>query len=77
MTIHHTARHQVKAPEAGKVKAAIVAFVETSRTSRQQDAHRVAAEDDPTKFVRLFEFADRSAHQAHGTRTPCENRNRQ
>ncbi len=28
MTIHHTARHQVKAPEAGKVKAAIAADAE-------------------------------------------------
>jgi hypothetical protein len=27
----------------------------------------VAAEDDPTKSAHLFEFADQSAHQAHGT----------
>jgi hypothetical protein len=28
VTIHHTARYQVRAPEAGKVKAAIAAFAE-------------------------------------------------
>ena len=28
MTIHHTARYQVKPPETGKVKAAIAAFAE-------------------------------------------------
>jgi hypothetical protein len=24
-------------------------------------------EDDPTKFVHLFEFADEAAHRAHGS----------
>ena len=27
----------------------------------------MAAEDDPAKFVHLFEFANQSAQQAHGT----------
>ena len=35
--------------------------------ARQQDAHRVAAEDDPAKVARLFEFTGQSAQQAHGT----------
>jgi quinol monooxygenase YgiN len=67
--IYQTAHYQVKASAVDKVKAAIAEFVayvaqnepgSTMYTAWQQ-------EDDPTKFVHLFEFADEAAHQAHGS----------
>ena len=69
MPIYQTAHYQVSAPAVDKVKAAIAEFVayvaqnepgSTMYTAWQQ-------EDDPTKFVHLFEFADEAAHQAHGS----------
>ena len=38
--------------------------------ARQQDAHRVAAEDDPAKVARLFEFTGQSIALS-GSRTLC------
>ena len=69
MPIYQTAHYQVSASAVDKVKAAIAEFVayvaqnepgSTMYTAWQQ-------EDDPTKFVHLFEFADEAAHQAHGS----------
>jgi quinol monooxygenase YgiN len=66
--IYQTARYQVNPAAVDKVRTAITEFVEyvtdnepgtTMYTAWQQ-------EDDPTKFVHLFEFADDSAHEAHG-----------
>ena len=68
MPIYQTAHYQVNASAVDKVTAAISEFVghvagnepgSTMYTAWQQ-------KDDPTRFVHLFEFADESAHQAHG-----------
>ena len=68
MPIYQTAHYQVRASAVEKVKAAIAEFVayvaEHEPGSRMYTAWQ--QEDDPTKFVHLFEFADEAAHQAHG-----------
>ena len=51
------------------MKAAIAEFVEYV-TGHEPGTRIYTAwqqEDDPTKFVHLFEFADKEAHEAHGT----------
>jgi quinol monooxygenase YgiN len=67
--IYQTAQYQVKPEAVDRVKAAIVEFVDHVRqnepgskvyTSWQQ-------QDDPTKFVHLFEFANQAAHETHGS----------
>jgi quinol monooxygenase YgiN len=67
--IYQTAHYQVRASAVEKVKAAITEFVayvaEHEPGSRMYTAWQ--QEDDPTKFVHLFEFADEAAHQAHGS----------
>lgn len=52
-----------------KVKAAITEFVEYVAKNEPGSTMYTAwqQKDDPTRFVHLFEFADESAHQAHGT----------
>lgn len=68
MPIYQTAHYQVKASAVDKVKSAIVEFVEY--VAKNEPGSRMYTawqqKDDPTKFVHLFEFADESAHQAHG-----------
>ena len=69
MPIYQTARYQVKASAVDKVKSAIVDFVEYV-TANEPGSRMYAAwqqKDDPTRFVHLFEFADESAQQAHGS----------
>jgi quinol monooxygenase YgiN len=66
--IYQTAHYQVNPDAVDKVKAAITEFVDYVARS-EPGTHVYTAwqqEDDPTKFVHLFEFADESAHQAHG-----------
>jgi quinol monooxygenase YgiN len=51
------------------VCAAIVEFVDYVR--RTEPGTKLYAawqrQDDPTRFVHLFEFADQAAHEAHGS----------
>jgi quinol monooxygenase YgiN len=66
--IYQTAHYQVNPGAVARVKAAIAEFVEYV-TDNEPGTTRYTAwqqEDDPTKFVHLFEFADDSAHEAHG-----------
>ena len=69
MTIYQIAHYQVKPAAVEKVKAAIVEFVDY--VARNEPGSRVYTawqqQDDPTRFVHLFEFADEAAHAAHGT----------
>ena len=69
MPIYQTAHYQVQASAVDKVKAAIAEFVEY--VSKNEPGSRMYTawqqEDDPTRFVHLFEFADETAHRAHGS----------
>ena len=68
MPIYQTAHYQVNPGAVDKVKAAIAEFVEY--VTEHEPGTRVYTawqqQDDPTKFVHLFEFADEDAHNAHG-----------
>jgi quinol monooxygenase YgiN len=66
--IYQTAHYQVRASAVDKVKAAIAEFVDYVAKNEPGSTMYTAwqQEDDPTKFVHLFEFADEAAHQAHG-----------
>ena len=66
MPIYQTARYQVTASAVDKVKSAIAEFVEYVATNEPGSRMYTAwqEQDDPTKFVHLFEFADEAAHQA-------------
>ena len=68
MPIYQTAHYQVRASAVDKVRQAIEEFVayvaENEPGSRMYAAWQ--ADDDPTRFMHLFIFADESAHQAHG-----------
>jgi quinol monooxygenase YgiN len=67
--IYQTAHYQVRASAVDKVKAAIEDFV-AYVADHEPGSHMYRAwqqQDDPTKFVHLFEFADEVAHQAHGS----------
>jgi quinol monooxygenase YgiN len=69
MPIYQTAHYQVKASAVDKVTAAIADFVEYVAKNEQGSTMYTAwqQQDDPTKFVHLFEFEDEAAHQKHGT----------
>jgi quinol monooxygenase YgiN len=65
--IYQTAHYQVNASAVDKVTAAIAEFVEYI-TENEPGTRMYTAwqqEDDPTRFVHLFEFADEAAHRAH------------
>ena len=68
MPIYQTAHYRVNPGAVDKVKAAIAEFV--AYVTEHEPGTRIYTawqqEDDPTKFVHLFEFADEKAHQAHG-----------
>lgn len=68
MPIYQTAHYQVRPAAVDKVRAAIAEFVEYVRDAEPGTKMYTAwqQQDDPTKFVHLFEFADDSAHEAHG-----------
>jgi quinol monooxygenase YgiN len=67
--IYQTAHYQVKQEAVESVKAAIVELVDYVRQNEPGSKVYTAwqQQDDPTKFVHLFEFADEDAHQAHGS----------
>ena len=69
MAIYQTAHYQVNPGAVDKVKAAITEFV--GYVAENEPGTVVYAawqqQDDLTKFVHLFEFADAGAHQAHGS----------
>jgi quinol monooxygenase YgiN len=69
MPIYQTAHYQVKASAVDKVTAAIADFVEYVAKNEPGSTMYTAwqQQDDPTKFVHLFEFEDEAAHQKHGT----------
>ena len=69
MPIYQTAHYQVKQEAVESVKAAIVELVDYVRQNEPGSKVYTAwqQQDDPTKFVHLFEFADEDAHQAHGS----------
>ena len=69
MPIYQTAHYQVKASAVDKVTAAIADFVEYVAKNEPGSIMYTAwqQQDDPTKFVHLFEFEDEAAHQKHGT----------
>ncbi len=75
MPIYQTAHYQVRPGAVDKVKAAIAEFVEY--VAQYEPGTRMYAawqqEDDPTKFVHLFEFADEDAHRAHGNSAAVRN----
>jgi quinol monooxygenase YgiN len=66
--IYQTAHYQVQPGAVDKVKAAITEFVDY--VAQHEPGTRIYTawqqQDDPTKFVHLFEFADAAAHEAHG-----------
>ena len=68
MPIYQTAHYQVRASAVEKVKAAIAEFVDYVAKNEPGSKMYTAwqQQDDPTRFVHLFEFADEAAHQAHG-----------
>jgi quinol monooxygenase YgiN len=69
VAIYQTAHYQVNASAVEKVRAAIEEFV-AYVASNEPNTRMYAAwqqEDDPTKFVHLFEFVDEAAHLAHGS----------
>lgn len=69
MSIYQTAHYQVNASAVEKVKAAIDEFVEYVAKNEPDTKIYMAwqQQDDPTKFVHLFEFADEAAHRVHGS----------
>ena len=68
MPIYQTAHYQVNPGAVDKVKAAITEFVKYVRENEPGTRMYTAwqQQDDPTRFCHLFEFADASAHEAHG-----------
>jgi quinol monooxygenase YgiN len=66
--IYQTAHYQVNPAAVAKVKAAITDFVEYVAANEPGSRMYTAwqSQDDPTRFVHLFEFADEAAHRAHG-----------
>ena len=68
MPIYQTAYYQVNASAVDRVKSAIAEFVEYVKQNEPGSRMYTAwqQKDDPTRFVHLFEFADESAHHAHG-----------
>jgi len=66
--IYQTAHYQVNPGAVDKVTAAITEFVVYVRENEPGTKMYTAwqQQDDPTRFCHLFEFADSSAHDAHG-----------
>ena len=68
MPIYQTAHYQIQPTAVDKVKAAIEEFVDYVAANEPGTRVYTAWQqcDDPTRFVHLFEFADETAHEAHG-----------
>jgi quinol monooxygenase YgiN len=66
--IYQTAQYQVNRGAVDKVKAAITEFVEYVQENEPGTRMYTAwqQQEDPTRFCHLFEFADSTAHEAHG-----------
>jgi quinol monooxygenase YgiN len=67
MAIYQTATYQVRPQAVEKVKRAIEEFVQYIRTNEPGTRMYAAwqQEDDPTRFIHLFIFADEAAQTAH------------
>jgi quinol monooxygenase YgiN len=67
--IYQTAHYQVQPSAVELVKAAIEEFVAYVAANEPGSRMYVAwqQQDDPTKFVHLFEFVDEEAHRVHGS----------
>ena len=68
MTIYQTAHYRVNEAAVDKVKHAIEEFVDHI-TAHEPGTRLYSAwqqQDDPTRFVHLFIFADEAAQAAHG-----------
>ncbi len=74
MPIYQTAHYQVNPGAVDKVKAAITEFVQYVRENEPGTKMYTGWEqqDDPTRFCHLFEFADGTAHEAHGLRAASD-----
>jgi quinol monooxygenase YgiN len=69
MPIYQTAHYQVRQDAIPEVVAAIKEFVRYV-TEHEPDSLMYTAwqeQNDPSKFVHLFTFADELAHEAHGS----------
>lgn len=68
MPIYQTAHYQVDPGAVAKVTAAIAEFVDYVAAHEPGTTMYAAwqRKDDPASFVHLFEFADETAHAAHG-----------
>lgn len=68
MAIYQTGAYQIKPSAVVKVKKAIAEFVRYVQDSEPGTQMYLAweEEDDPTKFVHLFIFADAEAQKRHG-----------
>ena len=68
MPVYQLAHYQVEPTAVEEVTAAIEEFVDY--VSDNEPGSRLYAawqqQDDPTRFVHVFIFADEAAHQAHG-----------
>lgn len=67
MAIHQTATYQVRPQAVAKVKQAIEDFVRYVRANEPGTRMYVAwqQQDDPTRFIHLFIFADEAAMTIH------------
>ena len=68
MPIYQTAHYQVTADAVERVKGAIEEFVRYVKDNEPGTKLYAAwqQEDEPTRFVHLFIFADEAAHTTHG-----------
>jgi len=68
MAIYQTGGYQVKASGVNKVKQAIKEFVTYVKANEPGTQMYLAwqQEDDPTRFLHLFIFADAAAQARHG-----------
>lgn len=68
MPLYQTGGYRVKASGVEKVKKAIKEFVEYVRANEPGTQMYLAwqQEDDPTRFLHLFIFADAAAQKLHG-----------
>ena len=68
MPIYQTAHYQVNEAAVPQVLQAIEGFVRYVAENEPGTEMYVAwqQQDDPTRFVHLFKFADQAAHRTHG-----------
>jgi quinol monooxygenase YgiN len=68
MPIYETGAYRVKPEAVEKIKRAIAEFVDYVKASEPGSQMYLAwqEQDDPTRFVHLFIFADAQAREKHG-----------